>query len=137
MMLQPYDIQESEISCDTTSVLTTPFSVKDILNMNINNDSNYCISGIKKEPYEMHPQFWDNTVFPTNECQYYCNNVGDNRHYWSSDSVYCDTYSQQYHPNIQQVESPVRTPVQADGCIPTESPSKFTYVKIFFYFKTL
>lgn len=126
-MLQPYDIQNSEISCDTTSVLTTPFSVKDILNMNITNDD-YCSSGIKKESFPMQQQFWDNAVFNPNEYNnYYCNNSSDNKHYWNSDNLYGETYVQQYHSDIQQNQSPIRTSVKDDAYHETDSPSKFYY----------
>lgn len=127
MMLQPYDIQDSEISCDTTSVLTTPFSVKDILNMNINNDE-YSISGIKREAHEMHSQFWDNRVFITNDYNYYCNNSSDNRHYWNSDNNYGDTYCQQYPPNITQPEPSLRTLVKDDSYTETDNSSKSTLI---------
>lgn len=123
MMLQSYDIHESEISCDTTSVLTTPFSVKDILNMNMNNDNEYCNSSVKKEPCSMHPQFWDNTVFTTNEYNYYCNNGSDSRSYWNSDNVYGETYAQYNHNNLQN-ESPLRASIKEDGYVQTDSPSK-------------
>lgn len=122
-MLQSYEIQDSEISCDTTSVLTTPFSVKDILNMNINNDE-YSNAGIKREPLEMHSQFWDNRVFTTNDYNYYCSNSSDNRHYWNSDNnVYSDTYYQQYTPNMTQPESSLRTIVKDDSYAETDNNS--------------
>lgn len=126
MMLQPYDIHDSEIACDTTSVLTTPFSVKDILNMNISNDE-YCSSSIKKEPFSTQQQFWDNTVFTPNEYNYYCNNSSENRHYWNSDNVYNETYVQHYNPDIQPNESPIRISAKDDGYNETDNPSKFYY----------
>lgn len=126
MMLQPYEIHDSEISCDTTSVLTTPFSVKDILNMNITNED-YCGGFIKKEPMPMQPQFWDNAVFTPNEYNYYCNSSSDNRHYWNSDNVYGESYVQQYNPDIQTNDSPVRSLVKDDGCNETDNPSKLHF----------
>lgn len=127
MMLQPYDIQESDISCDTTSVLTTPFSVKDILNMNLNNDNDYCNNSVKKEPYEIAPQFWENSVFTSTEYYYY-NNGSENRPYWNSDNSFGDTYSQQCLQNIQQNESAIRETCKDDGYTSTDSPSKKNYV---------
>lgn len=124
-MLQPYEIHDSDISCDTTSVLTTPFSVKDILSMNLNNENEYCNGNLKKEHYATHSQFWDNNVFTT-EYNYCCNNGNDNRHYWTGDNVYIETYSQQYNHNAQQNESPIRLPVKDEGYMQTESPSKST-----------
>lgn len=112
-MLQPYDIHESENPCDTTSVMTTPFSVKDILNMNIHNEE-YCTSSIKKESYGVNPQFWDNTVFTSNDYNYYCSNNSDNRHYWNSDNVYCESYIQQHNPNFQMNEIPIRSSLKEE-----------------------
>lgn len=123
MMLQPYDINESENTCDTTSVMTTPFSVKDILNMNINNED-YCNNSIKKESYGVHPQFWDNNVFTSNEYNYYCNNNSDNRHYWTSDNVYCESYIQQHNPNNQMNEIPIRSSLKEEMYSETDNTSK-------------
>lgn len=127
MMLQSYDIQDSEISCDTTSILTTPFSVKDILNMNINNENEYCCnSSVKKETFTLQPQFWENTVFTTNDYNYFCNS-GSERHYWNSDNVHSESYSQQYGQNFSQNDLSGRLPVKEDGYDQSDSSSKLVY----------
>lgn len=129
MMLQPYEIHESENPCDTTSVMTTPFSVKDILNMNINNED-YCNNSIKltKDSYGMHSQFWDNSVFTSNEYNYYCGNNSDNRHYWNSDNVYGESYFPQHNPNIQMNEVPIRQSIKEEPYSETDNSSKSIFV---------
>lgn len=127
MMLQPSVIHDSEISCDTTSVFTTPFSVKDILCMQVSNEPDYCCNnGVKKEPFEVHPQLWDNSLYNTNDFNY-CSSSGGDRHYWNNDNFYSETYPHQYHQSPQQNASPTQIPTKDDIYIQTESPSKWKH----------
>ncbi|CAH1154047.1 unnamed protein product [Phaedon cochleariae] len=88
-MLQQYEINSTELHCDITS--TTPFSVKDILNMNVQHDSEiYMNNCVKKEPC----QFWDGSYFVSNEQynnNYHFGNDADsyiNKAYWNCDNGY-------------------------------------------------
>lgn len=104
-MLQQYDINSTEMSCDTSSALNTPFSVKDILNMNIETNSEYYNNNIKKEFYSSHQQFWENSHFcGSPDYGFYYNNDNNdscvNKSYWSG-----DTHSDLMSPQIQQLQN--------------------------------
>ncbi|KAJ8965212.1 hypothetical protein NQ314_004281 [Rhamnusium bicolor] len=125
-MLQQYDVNNaSELTCDTT---TTPFSVKDILNMNMQSESDFYTSSVKKEPYGMHQQYWDTSYFGNNDQYgYYCSNEVDSitsKNYWGCDNVYGDNSS----PHIQQLSNMYSThqtdtrPCKEEGYNKIESP---------------
>lgn len=85
----------SDIS--TSTLITTPFSVKDILNMNIssNDNSDYglsnCHQNIIKKEYGEHisennyNQFWEPYTSNNNEHQYYFNSTSSNIYNQNSD----------------------------------------------------
>nr|CAH7745976.1 unnamed protein product [Callosobruchus chinensis] len=102
-MLQQFD---SEITCDTTCApSTTPFSVKDILNMQGETDYYSAVQKtgcIKSEAYsDVHNQYWDNCYYNSaDQYGYYCQNEADsyNKGYWG-----CDTYQAETGANFQQM----------------------------------
>nr|XP_023013324.1 homeobox protein Nkx-2.5-like [Leptinotarsa decemlineata] len=126
-MLQQYDINSTEIHCDITS---TPFSVKDILNMNIQTESEFYANSVKKEQCEaMHQQYWDSSYFCGNEQNsYYFSNETDNylsKSYWNCDSTYGEPNTHIQHLNnmyiTHQNDVPHRTG-REEGYAKIESP---------------
>ncbi|KAJ8938007.1 hypothetical protein NQ318_022940 [Aromia moschata] len=132
-MLQQFDVNSaSELTCDTTSALTTPFSVKDILNMNISqNDGDFYPNSVKKESYTVHhQQYWDNSYFGGNEQYGYYNSEVDsclvNKNYWGCDNAYAEGAT----PHIQQLNNMYNTqqeaahrPAKDEGYVKIESPT--------------
>ncbi|KAJ8975625.1 hypothetical protein NQ317_005738 [Molorchus minor] len=129
-MLQQYDVShQTELTCDTTSALSTPFSVKDILNMNMQTESDI-YGNVKKEHYHpamhVHQQYWDNSYLGNEQYGFYCNNEVDsfaNKNYWGCDSGYGEgnTHIQQLNSMYthQDVE---HRPDKDGGYIKIESP---------------
>ncbi|KAG5875342.1 hypothetical protein JTB14_033722 [Gonioctena quinquepunctata] len=126
MMLQQYDINSTEINCDITN---TPFSVKDILNMNIQNESGFYPNSVKKEQCQAaHQQYWDGSYFSGNEQNdYYFNNETDNyigKNYWSCDSTYAEPTTHLQHLNnmyMSHHNDPHRSG-RDEGYVKVESP---------------
>lgn len=130
-MLQQYEVSNTvDLTCDTTSALTTPFSVKDILNMQ--GESDFYGGSVKREPYEMHQQYWDGSYLGNgDQYGYYCNEVDSfvNKNYWG----YCDNvYGDGGASHIQQLSNMYshqqqdgqHRPGKDEGCSKVESPSK-------------
>lgn len=130
-MLQQYEVGNTvDLTCDTTSALTTPFSVKDILNMQ--GESDFYTGSVKREPYEMHQQYWDGSYLGNgDQYGYYGNEVDSfvNKNYWG----YCDNaYNDGGASHIQQLSNMYshqqqegqQRPGKDDGCDKIESPSK-------------
>ncbi|CAH1979965.1 unnamed protein product [Acanthoscelides obtectus] len=105
-MLQQFDAA-SEITCDTTCAsATTPFSVKDILNMQQGETEYYSAlqknGCIKREGYaDVHNPCWENYYYNNaDQYGYYCQNDVDsyNKGYWG-----CDAYQPETGANFQQM----------------------------------
>lgn len=137
MLEQGYQQQEttSEISysdCDTTTspncLLTTPFSVKDILNLNIPSaESNNC-SFQNGSYYQNCPQYWENTCFSNYDCHnfgsyYGCGDVKTDN-FTTSDGF---NYNNVYVPPVQQDVCGISYGCQEISNKESESPSKYTY----------
>ncbi|CAG9865096.1 unnamed protein product [Phyllotreta striolata] len=114
-MMHQFDIANTDLQCDTT---TTPFSVKDILNIHAINDDYYANNNhVKKEnnPSNWNQSCWDNAEFAGgNFEQYGCYFNGDSenfvgRNYWScdyGDGTYANhlQYLNNLHSGAQQNE---------------------------------
>lgn len=109
MMEQEFPLQEatSEISysdCDTTtspSCLTTPFSVKDILNLNIPTENN---CGYQNVNYQNCTQYWENACFSNYDYHhhnlgYYGGSDGKTENFSVNDGFNCGNV---YVPPVQQ-----------------------------------
>lgn len=141
MLEQEYHHQQestSEINytdCDTTTssnCLTTPFSVKDILNLNIPSSENGVNCGYQTSNTGYYPQYWENTCFNTN---YDCHNFG----YYGCGDVKNENFSTSvdagfncnnlYVPPVhQQPISGISFSCQGSDNKESESPSKHTFV---------
>lgn len=133
MLEQEYQQQEttttSEISysdCDTTTspnCLTTPFSVKDILNLNIPTENNGC--GYQNGGYYQNcPQYWENGCFSNYDCHnfgyYGCGEVKTDN-FSASEGFNCNNV---YVPPLQQAMCGVGYGCPESNSKESECPSK-------------
>lgn len=132
--MHQFDISNTDLQCDTT---TTPFSVKDILNINAINDNEYFGNSVKKEHngdnFNMQQTYWENSGYfgSLEQYGYYFNSDNENfvnRNYWNCEhgegthqnhiqhlnNLYCANQSEQVHRGTKNEA----------GYIKVESPSK-------------
>lgn len=127
MLEQEYQQQEttSEISysdCDTTTspnCLSTPFSVKDILNLNIPAESN---CGYQNANYQPCTQYWENACFSNYEYNfgyYGCGDVKTESFSTNEQSFNCNNI---YVPPVQQPVCGIQYACQEINSKDSESP---------------
>ncbi|CAG9761124.1 unnamed protein product [Ceutorhynchus assimilis] len=94
MYHQSYEVTYQN-NCDTTTSgnLVTPFSVKDILSMNMQTDSEYCLKKDNFAPIQ--EQYWDVPLYNSNDqtgsCYYNSDDTANSYGRTWNDSVYSDT----------------------------------------------
>lgn len=134
-MLQQFDDYQT---CDTTSTtLNTPFSVKDILNMNIANDGYY---GVKKEPTDpLYPPsgYWDPSYVADQYNYGYVNSTQETiEHGYDKSYGYCGNgyemsgggTTTQYLYNNNTMDNS-----RLEECEKVESPSKYKVCILIYY----
>lgn len=129
MMLHQY-VPNQEITCDTNAASsTTPFYVRDILNMNLQTTESEFYNMLAKKQYSMEvgQQCWDSSYYAgTDSYGYYCANDND-KGYWSCDNFYVEGPQTQV-PLVNRgygSDQTIKEEQEEEGYVKVESPSKY------------